>query len=371
MRRYRFLKVFLLWIVLGTVFPGAASLNAFDRIPREWTEMTMDDIDPSPFSWAPGLGSVCKVRSYPWLDENCSLDLRVPASWHYTGYYEITLDIAWSIKELAFRCKKICEEPDNEGEYFVRSKDRDIFTFAAPIGGTEDYRVKAWKSRRKAFPAEQVKSIMRDVVMKLELYAAPCNCPGQPVRPTGETTSRPRPTPPTSPVGDDLPPESEVPPSTIRVPDLLGQGDGEPGTTSGGSLAMRRASGGFPPGVKVTSLKFFESPAGSVNREARSYNSRFNDRTEYLNFELNLTYPARTERFPFELELVVLRDGQPHVKYTQGGYFLESGWTNSWHEIGWGRDGGGIWKPGSYRAELSVKGKVVATGTFQVVASER
>ena len=40
MRRYRFPKVFLLWIALGIVFPGAASLNAFDRIPRQ---MDRDD----------------------------------------------------------------------------------------------------------------------------------------------------------------------------------------------------------------------------------------------------------------------------------------------------------------------------------------
>ena len=67
---------------------------------------------------------------------------------------------------------------------------------------------------------------------------------------------------------------------SIRVPDLLGQGEGKPGTTSGESRAMKRTSGkpgktsgvsrvmkrtssGFPPGVKVTSLKFFDSSSGN------------------------------------------------------------------------------------------------------------
>ena len=368
MSRYRFHKVFLLWVALGIVFPGAASLNAFDRIPRKWTEMTMDDIDPFPFTWG---RSICKYRGpnfgvYPPPYENCELSLRAPSS-RGLGYETLVIYIGWSLEEIPSHCKKICEGPDSQkGNLSVLGIDRLI-----KAGGLLDAgsRIPAGQIF-KWFPPDQVKRILRDVVMKLELYAAPCNCRGQPVRPTGETPPRPRPSDSGASGLSDSPPEAEVPPSTIGTlpPHLLGQGEGRPGTTSSESRAMRRTSGGFPPGVKVGPLRIYPSAKGPLAQDARSYGNRFDDRVEYLQFGVDLTYPARTEPFPFELELVVLKDGQPHVKYTRGGYSL--GWTKSWHEIGWGRASGGWWTPGSYRAELSVKGKVVATGTFQIVPSD-
>ena len=373
MSRYRFHKVFLLWVALGIVFPGAALLNASDRIPRKWTEMTMDYIDPFPFSWAPGRGSICKITNF-FGDryDGCYLELRAPAPWNSRGYEELRLWVQWSLAdEWPGQCKAyFCENSGKEGEYEVKAKDRVIIVKAEPIGGTPVYRASALESHRKAFPSDEAKRIMRDVVMTLEPYATPCNCAGQPVRPTGETPPRPRATPPASPGGNNLPPEAEVPPSTIDTPPhLLGQGEGEPGTTSSESRAMRRTSGGFPPGVEVSPLRIYPSAKGPLPQDTRSYGNRFDDRVAYVMFGVDLTYPPRTEPFPFELELVVLKDGQPHVKYTRGGYSL--GWTKSWHEIGWGRASGGLWPPGSYRAELSVKGQVVATGTFQIVPSER
>ncbi len=153
--------------------------------------------------------------------------------------------------------------------------------------------------------------------------------------------------------------------------DLLGQGDeaacweGMPCATE--SRAMRR-TGGLPPDLRVVSLQFFPSVYTQPAKEDRTYSTRFGSDVNYVNAELNLRFPDRKERLELPMEVKFTLNGKP-VATASTLMALEPGWTHSWYAAGYGNRKGDFWQPGRYEVEVWVKGAVVATGMFEIVAS--
>jgi len=124
--------------------------------------------------------------------------------------------------------------------------------------------------------------------------------------------------------------------------------------------------------AKVTELRFFESDINSVPYEQRTYTTRFEkSKTRYINWELNLEYPApKGRRVDFDINAVWYQsDGSVLTKQTKKAY-VEADWPASYHTMGYGWDKPGNWEVGSYTVELSIKGKKVASGTFEIYEAE-
>jgi tRNA A-37 threonylcarbamoyl transferase component Bud32 len=118
----------------------------------------------------------------------------------------------------------------------------------------------------------------------------------------------------------------------------------------------------------ITDLRFFEGPYTLPDRDERNYTTRFaRSEARYINYELNLKFPAPGERRDFQVEAVYYQpDGSELARFTAD-YHLEADWTTSWHAKGWGWDDPGKWPTGQYWVELYVDGQLIGTGTFEVV----
>lgn len=139
-------------------------------------------------------------------------------------------------------------------------------------------------------------------------------------------------------------------------------------------LASTDASGtetlGYIPsvGARVVALDFFETGPTLTPRDARVYTTTFyRPTTRLLSWELNLRHPPPAARIDFLIDTVIYHsDGTIRARYPSESYIGE-GWTNSQRSRGWGRADGSYWQPGTYRAELSVGGDLVARGEFNVI----
>lgn len=343
-----------------------------DQVDRQWSEMSLKDIQVSPFEWESGANApVCKVRGSPEQPglQQCSFFLKLESEG-----LAIEGNVSWFESEPATACEQTLSRhcgPGNEGRFVMTGGGRAAMAFVVPwISGGTGVGFDRLESERGS-----MLRILDDIVARIELYAIPCSCNGQPIgnHPAGTRTSRPTPTR-SEESGSRLP--SVTPPSHVTRPGggLLGQGSEAPcieGVAAPGcpaSRAMRR-TGGFPPGVEVAALKFYASGKSYLDKDKRVYSARFGSDVQYVYVELNLRYPQRQERFDFDMEVDISKNGLPFVHFTQTGMSLEPGWTDSHHSGGWGNSSGNFWPPDWYYVEVSVGGEVVAKGQFEVVAS--
>ena len=365
-------------IVLLGLMLGGLTANASDPVPRYWTEMSFKDLDVSPFYWDSVIQSKpsnCKAAETDHGLTSCNLFLRAKSGG------ELSLALYWQEKEpsdctrkVANHCNSALENPKS---FSVRSSSRvawiksfsgclpEVFESKSDCQMRMDREWAEFLTHR-----EELMFVLHDIVSRIEFYAIPCSCGGVPVG-GGEKVSHPP--PPSTRRADNnsvLTPVELPPVRIISGDDPLGQGT-HGGTRvaplDGSARAMRR-TGGFPAGVEVSSMRIFSSSKGLPPRDQRSYNTRFNDRIEYLNFELNLTYPQRSNSFPFDLVVIITRNGSHFTAFKQEGLLLETEWISSWHSAGLGQAGGGYWEPGSYSAEISVAGEIVASGSFEITA---
>jgi serine/threonine protein kinase len=128
-------------------------------------------------------------------------------------------------------------------------------------------------------------------------------------------------------------------------------------------------STGYIPSLEasVTELRFFESGSGTVPPEERQYATRFTGASaRYINWELNLEYPAPGQRIEFAVDATYFRpDGSVLAEQSYNPY-IEADWTGSNHTFGWGWDEPNNWPVGSYRVDLVVEGDLIASNWFEI-----
>jgi hypothetical protein len=120
--------------------------------------------------------------------------------------------------------------------------------------------------------------------------------------------------------------------------------------------------------AEVTGLRFFESGYDPPDKNQRTYPTEFvNLSSRYINWELNLEFPAPGRRIDFDILAVWYNpDGSVMARQTKASY-IESDWTNSYHSYGRGWKEPGNWIPGTYRVDLLVGDHKIASGSFTVI----
>jgi hypothetical protein len=117
----------------------------------------------------------------------------------------------------------------------------------------------------------------------------------------------------------------------------------------------------------VTALRFYESALGAAMPHERRYGNRFAGvGARFINWELNLAYPKRGTRQDFTIHEVWRRPDGSILNRTDYAAWVLPGWDTSYHLNGWGHPAGGSWAPGTYRVDLMVESRVVASGTFEI-----
>jgi hypothetical protein len=117
------------------------------------------------------------------------------------------------------------------------------------------------------------------------------------------------------------------------------------------------------------SLKFFKSGYGAPDKNQRIYETRFAQKeAQYINWELNLKYPAPGRRIDFDLQFICKRADTGEIVANQKDIrYIDSAWTSSYHNAGWGnKTPGFFWKPGAYTLSTYINGNPVAMDLFEV-----
>jgi hypothetical protein len=123
--------------------------------------------------------------------------------------------------------------------------------------------------------------------------------------------------------------------------------------------------------TNVTGLRFFESGNENLPLEQRVYAERFaKETTRYINWELNLEYPALGRGGDFQITAVYYfsnsaNEWEEFHRHTIDAY-VEGDWTSSYYSWGYGFDNPGNWTIGTYRVGLYVEGKEVAGEQFEI-----
>jgi hypothetical protein len=122
---------------------------------------------------------------------------------------------------------------------------------------------------------------------------------------------------------------------------------------------------------RVTALRFFEKGEGHLPLEERVYAQTFDSETSrYINWELDLEYPAPGQRIDFKIIAIYYRDNGTSLweeiwRQTDDTY-VKGDWTGSLHAWGYGNRNPGTWKIGSYRVDLYIEDKKIASEQFQI-----
>jgi hypothetical protein len=122
---------------------------------------------------------------------------------------------------------------------------------------------------------------------------------------------------------------------------------------------------------QVTALRFFESGNDGLPRDQRVYAERFASETSrYINWELNLEYPAPGRRVDFQITAIYYFSNsagswEEFFRQTFDTY-VEGDWTSSWHGWSYGYDDPGNWTIGSYRVDTLFAGQVIASEQFEI-----
>jgi hypothetical protein len=127
--------------------------------------------------------------------------------------------------------------------------------------------------------------------------------------------------------------------------------------------------------ARVTELLLFESTYDPPPPDQRVYQQRFaSDATRYINWELNLEHPAPGQPRDFEITAIWYQDNgtglsEEIFQQTKDAH-VEGDWTSSYHNLGYGCDDPiGCWEVGSYRVDIYVAGKMIASAPFQIYAA--
>ncbi len=160
-------------------------------------------------------------------------------------------------------------------------------------------------------------------------------------------------------------------PGTYRV-DLMVGGE----KVASGSFVMTGGGGGTTtqtaydiPSIqaRVTSIQFFEGGFDAIPKEQRRYSVQFSKSSaRAIWWELNLEYPDPGRKVDFAIEAVYFSPDGSVLNRQTNNTSIQNTWTTSYHSLGWGWQEPGNWAPGIYGIELSVNGRRVASGTFEI-----
>jgi hypothetical protein len=136
-----------------------------------------------------------------------------------------------------------------------------------------------------------------------------------------------------------------------------------------GDAGTGESSPPFNPQVQI--LRFYESGYDVVPREQRVYAERFaRETTRYVNWELNLEYPAPGRRVDFQITAVYYFSNSASVweEFHRHNFdaYVEGKWTSSSHGYGYGFADPGNWTIGTYRADTLFAGQVIASQQFEI-----
>jgi hypothetical protein len=95
------------------------------------------------------------------------------------------------------------------------------------------------------------------------------------------------------------------------------------------------------------------------------------DTTRYINWVLDLEFPARGRPVEFEITAIWYQGNSTSswekIFRAVHTHHIEGDWTWSSHEWGYGCDDPvGCWEVGSYRVDLYVAGKMIASAPFEI-----
>jgi hypothetical protein len=127
--------------------------------------------------------------------------------------------------------------------------------------------------------------------------------------------------------------------------------------------------------ARVTELLLFESAYDPPPADQRVYAQRFaSDTTRYISWELNLEHPAPGQPRDFVITAIWYQDngtGSWEEIFRQTlDTSIEGEWASSYHNLGYGCDDPvNCWEVGSYRVDLYVAGKMIASAPFQIYSA--
>ncbi|MDR4497770.1 MAG: tetratricopeptide repeat protein [Candidatus Scalindua sp.] len=117
----------------------------------------------------------------------------------------------------------------------------------------------------------------------------------------------------------------------------------------------------------VTELRFYESGMEDTPYGQRTYQTLFSQSgARYIYWELILAFPKQNRRTDFNIMAKYYDPEGNLIREWVTNSYIETGWTSSYHNSGYGWNEPGKWKQGTYRADLFVEGQRVASGTFTV-----
>jgi hypothetical protein len=123
--------------------------------------------------------------------------------------------------------------------------------------------------------------------------------------------------------------------------------------------------------ARVNALRFYESGPEDPPPEEIVYAQRFaSDATRYINWELDIDYPAPGRRIDFEITEIWYQDNGTssweEIFRDVDIHNVEADWKGSYHWEGYGFDNPGNWAIGLYRVDLYVAGKQIASEQFEI-----
>ncbi|MGD9852168.1 MAG: tetratricopeptide repeat protein [Nitrospirales bacterium] len=200
-------RIFITFIALLSMY--TLGWSARDPIPHQWTKMSMDDIDSSPYQWDRPCGVVSEIREAGYV--HCSATLKVPISGSRLSTI-VHVDV------------QFIGTPAKQGRACYDGTWKT--SFSSNLGTTPDGRPLLYGgigSRTASILVnfgniegvnqEVLRRIARDVMRKFELYAWPCdpNSQSEETRKGGEASSTNRPNASEIPDAADLTPDVAMP----------------------------------------------------------------------------------------------------------------------------------------------------------------
>jgi hypothetical protein len=120
-------------------------------------------------------------------------------------------------------------------------------------------------------------------------------------------------------------------------------------------------------GSNVQDVRFFESGLDAIALDQRGYATSFDTETaRYINWELQLTYPAPGQRIDFIIHAICYKSDETMLYEQDLSSYVEADWTSSYHSLGRGSKDAGLWKQGTYTMVLSINQLEIARASFQV-----
>jgi len=121
--------------------------------------------------------------------------------------------------------------------------------------------------------------------------------------------------------------------------------------------------------ARVTEIKFFEGGYTPPAKEQREYRRNFpKNATRYVNWEVNLAFPAPGRRIDFKIEHIWFGPHGNEIFRAHWDSYVLADWTGSWHNhgYGWNNVSPSTWQAGMYRVDFYVDGDKIASENFTI-----